>query len=187
MKKILISIKPVWVAKILNGEKTIEVRKTAPKCELPVEVYIYCTKDNKRVWYFDKQRYGCYSINAAYEYVMGLKPLNGKVVAKFTLKKVEETKPFSYMEMLENGLTEKQKEIADKTCIGLWVINEYANGKSVYLWHISDLEIFDKPKELDEFDYPCPSGTVYVSKRSINGLPSKKHPPQSWCYVEERK
>ena len=44
MKKILISIKPKWVAKILNGEKTIEVRKTAPKCELPCEVYIYCSK-----------------------------------------------------------------------------------------------------------------------------------------------
>lgn len=28
---ILISIKPEWVCKILNGEKTIEVRKTAPK------------------------------------------------------------------------------------------------------------------------------------------------------------
>ena len=30
-KCILISIKPEWVCKILNGEKTIEVRKTAPK------------------------------------------------------------------------------------------------------------------------------------------------------------
>lgn len=30
-KVIIISIKPEWVCKILNGEKTIEVRKTAPK------------------------------------------------------------------------------------------------------------------------------------------------------------
>ena len=44
MKEILISIKPKWVEKILNGEKTIEIRKTMPKCELPCKVYIYCTK-----------------------------------------------------------------------------------------------------------------------------------------------
>ena len=30
MKKILISIRPKWVEKIVNGEKTIEVRKFAP-------------------------------------------------------------------------------------------------------------------------------------------------------------
>ena len=39
----MISIKPKWVAKILNGEKTIEIRKTMPKCDLPIDVYIYCT------------------------------------------------------------------------------------------------------------------------------------------------
>ena len=37
MKAIMISIKPKWVAKILNGEKTIEIRKAMPKCELPID------------------------------------------------------------------------------------------------------------------------------------------------------
>lgn len=31
MKGILMSIRPEWCKKIFNGEKTIEVRKTAPK------------------------------------------------------------------------------------------------------------------------------------------------------------
>lgn len=43
MKSIMLSIKPKIVKKILNGEKTIEIRKTRPKCELPVKVYIYCS------------------------------------------------------------------------------------------------------------------------------------------------
>lgn len=30
MKAILMSIRPEWCEKIFNGEKTIEVRKTAP-------------------------------------------------------------------------------------------------------------------------------------------------------------
>ena len=44
MKSVLISIRPKWVEKIANGQKTIEVRKTAPK-EVPFKGYIYCTKD----------------------------------------------------------------------------------------------------------------------------------------------
>lgn len=51
MKAIMISIQPQWVEKILNGEKTIEIRKTMPKCELPCKVYIYCTKP-KKWWAF---------------------------------------------------------------------------------------------------------------------------------------
>ena len=40
MKAVMISIQPKWVEKIANGEKTLEVRKTAP--EVPFKAYIYC-------------------------------------------------------------------------------------------------------------------------------------------------
>ena len=42
-KSILMSIQPQWLAKILNGEKTIEIRKKFPK-DYVGWVYIYCTK-----------------------------------------------------------------------------------------------------------------------------------------------
>ena len=42
-KAVLISIRPKWVERIANGEKTIEVRKTRPKLETPFKCYIYCT------------------------------------------------------------------------------------------------------------------------------------------------
>ena len=90
-KSIIISIKPEWVEKILNGEKTIEIRKSIPKCELPIDVYIYCTKgkpflmvgrnDNKT--YLDNGgEESVYSPNHNY---IG----NGKIIAKFTLNKVD--------------------------------------------------------------------------------------------------
>ena len=44
MKAVLMSIHPKWCEKIFNGEKTIEVRKTAPKLETPFKVYVYQTK-----------------------------------------------------------------------------------------------------------------------------------------------
>ena len=53
-----------------------------------------------------------------------------------------------------------------RACLSAEEIIEYAAGNSyVYGWRISELEIYDKPKELSEF--------------------AIKRPPQSWCYVEE--
>lgn len=152
MKQILISIKPKWVAKILRGEKTLEIRKTAPK-ELPCEVYIYCTKSDY-IGYLPKR------------YV-------GKVVAKFTLNKVDK---FFYFD---------DDEICVPACLDRGSVLDYLGDKDGYAWHISDLEIFNDPKDLEKFDYPNPSGIVNVSQSPIKGLPNKKHPPQSWCYVEE--
>lgn len=168
MKSILISIKPEWVAKILNGEKTIEIRKTAPKCALPIDVYIYCTKG------LGLQKFG-----NKYFAQEGQHPVrNGKIVAKFTLLRADEFdmgKPYE----------EPTSRFLRKACVTLGQARTYANGKRrLYAWHISDLEIFDKPKELDGFGYPCPSGTRYIGQHSLNGLPSKKRPPESWCYVE---
>ena len=34
--RILITLPPEQVANILNGDQTIIIRKTAPKCELPI-------------------------------------------------------------------------------------------------------------------------------------------------------
>ena len=50
-----------------------------------------------------------------------------------------------------------------KTCLSYKEIEAYGKGKTLYGWHISDLKIYDKPRELGEF---------------------RKHPSQSWCYVE---
>lgn len=44
-KAVLISIRPRWVQKIADGEKTIEVRKTRPQLQTPFKVFIYCTRD----------------------------------------------------------------------------------------------------------------------------------------------
>lgn len=40
-KAVMLSIRPKWCEKIVNGDKTIEVRKTRPKMETPFKCYIY--------------------------------------------------------------------------------------------------------------------------------------------------
>ena len=59
-----------------------------------------------------------------------------------------------------------------------------------YFWHISDLRIYDTPRDLSEFQRatdPCDScHAEYTWKctdcKKLGG--DIKHPPQSWCYVE---
>lgn len=42
-KAVLLSVRPNWCKKILDGEKTVEVRRTCPVHGTPFKVYIYCT------------------------------------------------------------------------------------------------------------------------------------------------
>ena len=119
----------------------------------------------------------------------------GKVVARFTLNDVYAV----YNEILVKQTGTKcyiagrsigtrgiyAKAILECSCLSYGELDAYLKGRIGYAWEIDNLEIFNEPKELDRFDYPNPSGIVNVSQRSIKGLPNKKHPPQSWCYVEE--
>lgn len=64
------------------------------------------------------------------------------------------------------------------------IIDYLGNGGEGYGWHISDLVIYDKPKELSEFRF-----TNSVKGRwDKNGCRDTvvRKPPQSWCYVEDK-
>ena len=69
-------------------------------------------------------------------------------------------------------------------------IVKYANGKMIYYWHISDLKIYDKPKELSEFkkyNRQCELFEKYPLRCFNCKICNLTRPPQSWCYVEELK
>ena len=188
MKAILISIRPNWVAKILNGEKTIEIRKTMPKCDFPIDVYIYCTIDNKNGLHWNTHKWVTINNNTD---VLKEICFNGKVVAKFTLNKVEKISlPYTKFGKLEwVGCEEErtlqttsldEKDLLRLSCLTESEIYKYLNFNKKpcgYAWHIDNLEIFDKPKELSEF---------YTAK--TNKLPRYlfplTHAPQSWVYIE---
>ena len=188
MKAIMISIQPQWVSKILNGEKTIEIRKTMPKCELPCKVYIYCTKG--------KKLYKCVS-----NFDEDL--LNGKVVAEFSLNKVD-TLERDLNDWLPKNRYDVSNELLKNINLNQNELWNYGQGKILYAWHIDDLKIYDKPKELSEFSGFIPNNKC---EKHENGFDcdkcdayDKEHetclalyycrkplkrPPQSYCYVEE--
>ena len=184
MKSILMSIQPKWVAKILNGEKTIEVRKSIPKCELPITVYIYCTKGDKNncLEYADnpdKTKEGKWCLTSGYPYA------NGKVVAKFTLNKVEEIYDVGD-DVAFNPVTSTMlpKELLEASCLSYHELGDYLNygySKKGYAWHIDNLEVLKTPRYLNEgFFQPAKTkDQVFIQ--------TYRRPPQSWCYVLYKK
>lgn len=126
MKSVIISIRPEWCEKILNGEKTIEVRKSAPK-ELPIKVYIYETKGSSK-----KGR--------------------GKVIGEFICDKVDFVAPWGIEDIPLFYSDKWVKEILKKACLTCDEAIAYQGNKSdIYAWHITALKIYDKPRELAEF------------------------------------
>lgn len=186
MKSVLISIQPKWVEKIANGEKTIEVRKTAPK-EVPFKAYIYESRNGGHRCKRCNEKDSCYSYAPKN---VGCYNGRGKVIGEFICDKVE---------MLEEHIEQGglyytlENDFNEQAQLDNWELHDYGKGKTLYGWHISDLKIYDKTKELSEFSRPCSySGLCFSCKRTIfkkdgNLLCNTKitRPPQSWMHVED--
>lgn len=232
-KSIIISIKPKWVKKILNGKKTIEIRKSIPKCDLPIDVYIYCTKGKPYLyesffedwWWNDgvleplADRYGVrlsdFKLPEKFhdsESKGWNKLLNGFIVAKFTLNKVDKVLNNLFTFIIEGKETGYTNSIAKRSCLDFNDMHKYLYDKDGYAWHIDKLQIFSKPMDLSDFyrnvdDFvdarPCNCGKKckYESYdlqeyQSICGIdydgescPFVKiqKAPQSWCYCYKEK
>lgn len=91
---------------------------------------------------------------------------NGRVMGEFVCDYILDIRP-PY-----GGKTEG-------TCLEAKELYTYAGERSLlYGWHISDLVIYDTPKELSEFRR--------VEKTKTWAYPQRlTRPPQSWCYVED--
>lgn len=168
MKNILMSIKPQYVAKILNGEKTIEIRKRFPSYYRGW-VYIYCTHGNKLLD-FRKENLDCGIVFGIGEkksnnIVWSTPPiLNGKVVARFYCDNVEEIECSGEVSAYFSTSSLSENELQRKSCLGYVELfnylkpkchwEGYIEDKIGYAIHISQLEIFDKPRALWEFKTP---------------------------------
>ena len=194
MKSVLISIQPKWCELIANGGKTIEVRKTKPKIDTPFKCYIYETKAPKLKYVWTKKDYEGYpwfeGMDENEKVFCKLPQGRGKVIGEFVCDSITEFYPTMELKQL-NSL---HFQMCDKSCVNMADLYNYANGKMLYGWHISDLVIYDKPKELSEFFIDCGHNPkcdgcemrYYTYCRSIiDGHRPLTRPPQSWCYVEE--
>lgn len=173
-KAVMISIRPKWCEKIIRGEKTIEVRKTRPKMNTPFKCYIYCTlpkyphEDFVATDYPRPQFYG-----------------GGKVIGEFICDAIVRVNICGFWDDSGKQLDNWLKE----TCLTSEELCDYLGEKVGYGWHISDLKIYDTPKELSKFSRPFENCIDKVCDEfgceSCENGGHIKRPPQSWCYVEE--
>lgn len=182
MKSVLISIRPKWCDKIASGEKTIEVRKTAPK-EVPFKAYIYETKESKMRYLND--RFNSFLNNKSHYTDMG------KVIGEFICDKVYSIKNQGNSFVVANEEQGVTNEIARQSCLDYDDMVGYLGNKDGYGWHISDLKIYDEPKELSEFKISCNRKNLCYSCNRFTGKPwdicnnTITRPPQSYMFVEE--
>ena len=176
-KAVMLSIRPKWCEKIINGDKTIEVRKTRPKMDTPFKCYIYCTlpkyphEDFIATNYPRPQFYG-----------------GGKVVGEFTCDRIDWITHIGYTgipNLVETRIcdaatmrTSPVGGLLNAACLTPKMLNDYLAWGDGYGWHITDLRIYDAPRELREF-------TGLRNTRFGAAPYDIKRPPQSWCYVEE--
>lgn len=175
MKAVLISIQPKHCGNITLGIKKVEVRKTKPKIETPFKCYIYCTANKQ----------GAKDLLEIHGTDGKIRKGNSKVIGEFVCDRIRCEKEVA------DGLVDIVLE--STSCVSAKELVEYANGNMLYSWHISDLVIYDKPKELSEFkpynrtEDDCKFSNLGYAIPKCEDCHEcyVKRPPQSWCYVEE--
>lgn len=191
----MLSIRPKWCEKIASGRKTIEVRRTAPK-EVPFKCYIYCCKDNAQEIVLLKDwknrfSFGDYRNADGHFYDVA----NRTVIGEFICNEVERFMVGS----LRSDDIEKLACLSYNEMISYFYKPEELDGETTkqgFAWHISDLKIYDKPKELSLFYAKCniPESKCKLCDNCFykeNGygkdyaVKKLTRPPQSWMYVEE--
>lgn len=198
-KAVMLSIRPKWCEKIISGEKTVEVRKTRPKLDTLFKCYIYCTIGGRdlNIPISQERLMRDYLETGSMESLNC--PLgNGKVVGEFTCDRIYRIDKDSTDFLFKVGGLSVYKQAAEEKC-GLRVamtddeLHGYLGHCQGYGWLISNLVIYDTPKELIEFHTwkKCKScsksgyestACIYDENCMIPAAITKA--PQSWCYVE---
>lgn len=182
-KRVITSVSPKECELIASGRQTMLVRKTRPNLETPFTVYVYQTKIKFKVknWQENFQSI-VFTPNG------GVEEGNGKVIGEFVCDEiyVRPANVIYYGKGQEDYL-----DLLKSACMTEREVLDYMGGqfnRDTYFWHISDLKIYDKPKELGEFRIiKCTNkkGSCSDCKIKPDCIKYLTRPPKSWCYVEE--
>lgn len=96
---------------------------------------------------------------------------NGKVIGEFLCDQIINI----------NGAGRIPSDAARPTCLEPAELHQYLGAATGFGWHISNLRIYDTPRELREF-YAVPNEVEVALKAKPKPI---TRPPQSWRYVEE--
>ena len=175
---ILASLKPYYYYLIGEKKKDIEVRKSALK-DLPQDIVFYMSKDEKSFAKIPKEFQEKYRKHFG---KVGMRVVVDKVYPiKMIIDDFGDLIEWSTIGMLNYN-----------HCLSNGELDFYLDGKTGYGWHLDNVAVYDKPKELSEFYIPCNEKScrecdaereydvcVFERRKPI------PRPPQSYMRVEE--
>lgn len=185
-KAVMLSIQPRWCELIAAGEKTMEVRKTRPKLETPFKVYVYCSKPR-----FEHEDF--FALVGKQGFYGG-----GKIIGEFVCGRIDRLVHVGYtgdQERPKYRIVDDWQKVHDisrlleAACLTEEELETYLKGKTGFGWHISDLKIYDKPKEISEFkkhSRECYFDNLGMATPKCSECTqcNLTRPPQSYCFVE---
>jgi len=156
IKSLLVSIRPEHVINILNGDKTLELRKSVPK-DFKGWVYIYCSKGQSLYWSYEFSKYfvddkPAYNIKGTSSNV---KLLSGKVVARFyfdefTFLKYGRWVNHKAYDWNYRGCDDEHLDTFQKLCLTEKQVTDYGDHEKLYAWHIKNFKVLE-PMQLSDF------------------------------------
>lgn len=197
MRAVLFSIRPQHCFDIANYDKLNEVRKIKPKIDVPFKGYIYCTKGGKLLYKSNRDNAIRLTEWSYRNTILNRKhtEFNGKVIGEFICNNIDE---FTAAEIRTSG--GGVNAAIECSCLSIDELLAYKGAEDVlYFIDISDLVIYDKPKELSEFYRECEENECdncpylhfentpnsYEGYCTVGEKKPIKRAPQSYCFVEE--
>lgn len=154
MRKLILPIKPKWIELIASGRKKIEVRTKLPVRYVkdindfePYMVLMYMTMDGvpKTIFKPGKTSFIEKSI-----YELHPDTANGRVVGEFVVEKIDFIK-YNLGGYLINNDIQYSNKIYKQSCLDNGEFRDYFNERNGYAKHISQLKMYDQPKELNSY------------------------------------
>lgn len=202
-KAVLYSIRPEYCKLILDRKKTVEVRKSIPKLDVPFKCYIYCTYGFGLIEYKDEVLPNHLLSQKVTANKKWDNCCNGKVIGEFICDEI-----YQYSTGNIEGINISEEDMKTMSCLTRQELIDYEFSSSpkdfcmyrvgLYGLHIFNLVIYDEPKELTSFYRPCPYEenddiSCYLCDKSgrrpdnadLDCFYYCEKPPQSWYYVEE--
>lgn len=183
MDSILLPIHGKWCELIVQGEKTVELRKAM--LQTPFKVFIYETKGVK-FNHKENRDIAQYCLRKALEQAQGM------VIGEFICDRIDK---YEYHGELPYDKYNLPKSVLKAMCLTCHEVDKYGAGKPLFGWHISNLKIYNDAKPITSFSRPFNRANCRDTDcgYSVDGQCCNsrwcakliiRKAPQSWCFAE---
>lgn len=162
MKSIIQKLTPKDCEAIVLGKQNVILSRVTTKLEYPFTVYIYCAKDKYQL-YGDGQNVVAdhFSLlnekaQKGFEKTSKLSLWNGKIIGEYTCNEIHDF-PFTDISSAIANRKAVKLPLTDEILLNSGISWEqaykFSSGlqKDIYGWHVTNLIIYDQPKELNQF------------------------------------